>query len=144
LVTDTSRGRERLLQANAAHPSAEPLARLLEITAGARQVIAEEFGHISGMDKVLIFGSWAFRYRGEPGHSPHDVAVLVVGDTADRADAYAAADRAEAMLGLQVNQPCAPTLNERIRPTGSRPRSDAGPTSRSDNRHDEPLDPRRG
>jgi len=51
---------------------------------------------------VLIFGSWAARYRGTVGPRPYDVDVLVIGDI-ERAAVYAAADRAETRLGMQVN-----------------------------------------
>lgn len=103
LVVETTLGRNRLLAANLDHPAAEALTRLLEVTFGPRQVIAEEFASVPGADRVLVFGSWAARYSGIPGHSPNDVDVLVVGDGVDRADLYAAADRAQARLGLPVN-----------------------------------------
>jgi hypothetical protein len=51
---------------------------------------------------VHIYGSWAARYRGEPGPPPADVDVMVVGNPT-RADVYAAADTAQDRLGLQVN-----------------------------------------
>lgn len=103
LVVETMLGRNRLLAANLDHPAAEALTRLLEVTFGPRQVIAEEFAGVPGADRVLVFGSWAARYSGITGHSPNDVDVLVVGDDVDRADLYAAADRAQARLGLPVN-----------------------------------------
>lgn len=101
LVTSRTQGRNRLIRANAAHPAASALARLLEITFGPRAVIAEEFG-VAGVDQVIIFGSWAARYAGEQGPPPHDIDVLIIGRV-DRADAYEAADRAQARLGLEVN-----------------------------------------
>jgi hypothetical protein len=51
---------------------------------------------------VAIYGSWAARYEGIPGHAPHDIDVLVIGEVARR-DLYEAAERAEQRLGLQVN-----------------------------------------
>lgn len=50
----------------------------------------------------MVFGSWAARYHGEVGPLPADIDVLVVGDV-DRAAVYAAAERAEARLGMPVN-----------------------------------------
>jgi DNA-binding transcriptional ArsR family regulator len=94
-------GRNRMIRANADHPAARPLAQLLEITFGPKVVVAEEF-RIPGADEVMIFGSWAARYRGEAGAPPHDIDVLVIG-TVDRADLYEAADRAHARLGIEVN-----------------------------------------
>jgi len=101
LIVSRRLGRNRLIRANLDHPVADSLARLLEITFGPRAVIAEEFA-ISGAEQVVIFGSWAARYAGEPGPPPHDIDVLVVG-TVDRADVYEAADRAAARLGVEVN-----------------------------------------
>lgn len=103
LITERLVGRNRMLNADMSHAAAEPLARLLEVTFGPRQVIAEEFAELPGVDRVLIFGSWAARYAGEAGHSPRDIDVMVIGDHMERADLYAAGDRAEQRLGIPVN-----------------------------------------
>jgi DNA-binding Lrp family transcriptional regulator len=103
LVTETTLGRNRLLGANPNHPAAESLGRLLEVTFGPRQVVAEEFAEVPGADQVLIFGSWAARYAGETGHAPNDIDVMVIGDSIDRADLYAAGDRAQQRLDIPVN-----------------------------------------
>ncbi len=52
---------------------------------------------------MLIFGSWAARQADEAGAVPHDVNVLVVGAGVPWAEAYEAADRAQARLSLPVN-----------------------------------------
>lgn len=103
LVSETASGRNRLLSAYLGHPAAESLGRLLEVTFGPRQVVAEEFASLSGADRVLIFGSWAARYAGEIGHLPNDIDVMVIGDRIDRADLYSAGDRAQRRLGIPVN-----------------------------------------
>lgn len=103
LVNESTLGRNRLLGANLNHPAAQLLGRLLEVTFGPRQVVAEEFAEVPGADRVLIFGSWAARYAGEAGHTPNDIDVMVIGERIDRADLYAAADRAQQRLGLPVN-----------------------------------------
>ncbi len=103
LVTETILGRNRMLSANLGHPAAESLGRLLEVTFGPRQVVAEEFAGVPGADRVLIFGSWAARYAGETGHAPNDIDVMVIGDAVERADLYAAGDRAQDRLGIPVN-----------------------------------------
>ena len=103
LLAQRTLGRNRLLRANPAHPAAESLGRLLEVTFGPRQVVAEEFADLPGAETVLIFGSWAARHAGETGHAPNDIDVLVIGDDLDRADVYAASDRAQRRLGLPVN-----------------------------------------
>ncbi len=103
LVNETPVGRNRMLSANVHHPAAEPLARLLELSFGPKQVIAEEFVGIDGVNQALIFGSWAARFAGSPGAPPKDIDVLLIGDGIDRDGVYQAADRAEARLGLPVN-----------------------------------------
>lgn len=101
LISSRALGRNRLIRANVAHPAAKALTQLLEVTFGPRVVIAEEFA-IPGAKQVVIFGSWAARFAGEPGPPPHDIDVLVIGKV-DRADLYEAADRASARLGIEVN-----------------------------------------
>lgn len=103
LVLESTQGRNRLLRANPEHPAADSLSRLLAVTFGAGQIVAEEFGDIPGADQVLIFGSWAARQSGEAGAAPNDLDVMVVGDDVHRVDLYAAADRAQARIGLPVN-----------------------------------------
>jgi DNA-binding transcriptional ArsR family regulator len=102
LVTVTQVGRSRILHPNAAHPLARPLTEILEYVYGPRAVIAEEFSAIPGVIRLVIFGSWAARHAGVSGPVPRDIDVLVVGD-ADRSAVYAAADRAQARIGLPVN-----------------------------------------
>lgn len=101
ILQDCTLGRARLLKANPSNRATAPLTQLLEVTFGPEFVIGEEFA-IAGVNRVLIYGSWAQRYKGTPGPPPNDVDVLVVGNP-DRADVYDAADRAQARLGMQVN-----------------------------------------
>jgi DNA-binding transcriptional ArsR family regulator len=101
LITSRALGRNRLIRADTSHPAARSLAQLLEVTFGPKAVIAEEFS-VRGVEQVLIFGSWAARYIGEPGPPPRDIDVLVIGKV-DRADVYEAAERAQARLGIEVN-----------------------------------------
>src|SRR5664280_680456 len=101
LLQDRVLGRARRLRANLSNRAAAPLTQLLEVTFGPETIIGEEFD-LTNAEHVLIFGSWADRYRGTPGLPPNDIDVLVVGDL-ERADVYEAADRAQARLGIQVN-----------------------------------------
>lgn len=95
-------GRSKLVRANVDMPAVRSLTEMVMLTMGPKQVMAEEFSDLSAVRELLIFGSWAARYRGEPGPPPHDIDVLVVGRV-DRSDAYAAAQRAEKRLGVPVN-----------------------------------------
>jgi predicted nucleotidyltransferase len=102
LITATLVGRARVLHANLAHPLARPLRQIVEYVYGPRAVIAEEFGQVPGISRLLIFGSWAARHSGQAGSVPRDVDVLVVG-SAERGAVYAAADRAQERIGMLVN-----------------------------------------
>ncbi|NAS24969.1 HTH domain-containing protein [Herbidospora sp. NEAU-GS84] len=102
LLTASTIGRARVLAADTAHPLAAPLTEILRYLYGPRSVIEEEFGRLPGVDRLLIFGSWAARQNGVPGPPPNDVDVLIVGDT-DRQAVYAAADRSQERLGMPVN-----------------------------------------
>lgn len=110
LLTGRAVGRSRLLRANTGHRAFAPLAQLLLVSFGPHVVIAEEFAALPRTSHVVIYGSWAARYAGNDGPAPADVDVLLVG-SADRATIYAAAERAEARLGIPVN----PTLRSPAR-----------------------------
>jgi predicted nucleotidyltransferase len=101
LIRDRKVGRTRLYAANPANPATGPLTQLLMMSFGPIEVIAEEFA-IEGVEQVVIFGSWAARYAGQPGPPPKDIDVLVVG-SAGELDVFAAADRAQRRIGIEVN-----------------------------------------
>ncbi|GAA2872644.1 ArsR family transcriptional regulator [Streptosporangium fragile] len=102
LITATELGRSRVLHANPDHPLFQPLAEILSYMYGPRAVISEEFAGIPGIERLLVFGSWAARHAGNPGPVPHDIDILVVGEV-DRTALYAAADRAQERIGMPVN-----------------------------------------
>ena len=110
LLTGRAVGRSRLLRANTDHRAFAPLAQLLLVSFGPHVVIAEEFTALPRTSQVVIYGSWATRYAEVDGPAPADIDVLVVG-TPDRSAVYAAAERAEARLGIPVN----PTLRSPAR-----------------------------
>jgi hypothetical protein len=95
-------GRSNLLSANLSHPAMKPLTEVVLTTAGPHLLVAEAFASLAGVERVLIYGSWAARYHGEPGPPPHDLDVLVIGRP-DRAAVYAAANKVEVRIGLPVN-----------------------------------------
>lgn len=102
LISEHRVGQARLLSANSDSRYHPALTELLTMAFGPHTVIAEEFAGLRGAEAVAVFGSWAARYRGEPGPPPNDVDVLVVGEP-DRTEVYAAADRARERLRLDVN-----------------------------------------
>lgn len=95
-------GRSKRIRLDAENPLYRPLKELMVRAFGPAVVVREEFDRISGVERVAVFGSWAARYEGEPGASPNDVDVLVLGNP-DRDGIHAAARRAEERIGLPVN-----------------------------------------
>lgn len=102
LILDRREGRNRLVRANTGSRLARALTELLTVTYGPQIVIAEEFIALEKVDKVVVYGSWARRFRGQVGREPADVDVMVIGSP-DREDVFFAADRAERRLKIPVN-----------------------------------------
>lgn len=102
LLNVTLVGRTKLFSANTTNPYVRPLSKLVLMAFGPPLVIADEFGPVAGVERVFIYGSWAARFDGEPGPTPNDIDVLVVG-APDRDDVYDAAVRAQQRLGREVN-----------------------------------------
>lgn len=101
IVATEKIGPTRLVRANPVHPLYHAVRQLILGTYGPPAIIAQEFADIVGAQTVLLFGSWAARYRGEPGRSPNDIDVLVIGSP-DRDEVDDAAERAERRIGLPV------------------------------------------
>jgi|SRR5215471_17639721 len=110
IVRSRTVGRARLVSGNQESRLARPLTDLLAVTYGPLTVVGEEFEEIDDVDLVLIYGSWAARYRGEPGPPPQDLDVLVVG-APTRTDVYDAAERTSRRLDMSVN----PTISSQRR-----------------------------
>lgn len=110
ILRDRAVGRARLVSGNLDHRIARPLTELLAVTYGPLTVVAEEFEAIEDVDLVLVYGSWAARYRGEQGPPPRDLDVMVVG-APSRTAVYDAAERASRRLDMPVN----PTISSRRR-----------------------------
>lgn len=124
LLSTRRLGRARLVRAGSG-PLVEALAEVMLRAFGPLQIIAEEFGAAaaeldSAVTELALFGSWAARYRGEPGTEPADLDVLVVvtGAGLDRGPLYAAADRAQERLGRPVNPTVVTTDRWACRGTG--------------------------
>ncbi len=87
LLSTRTLGRARLVRAGNG-PLVEALAEVMLRAFGPLQIIAEEFGAATAeldateldatVAELALFGSWAARYRGEPGADPADLDVLVV------------------------------------------------------------------
>ena len=109
LIREERVGNMRRLAAATETLVAKPLTDLLAVTYGPLPLLREALADMPGIERAYIYGSWAARYRGEPGPPPGDVDVLVIGhaDVDDLADAVAGA---ATRLRREVNV-------RRVRPT---------------------------
>ncbi|AYY13609.1 hypothetical protein EF847_13795 [Actinobacteria bacterium YIM 96077] len=80
ILTTRNEGAIRLTQAASNTPVLAPLTELIRLTYGVPQVIAEEFGHVRGVDRIALTGSWAERFAGIVGPEPHKVQLRLIGD----------------------------------------------------------------
>jgi predicted nucleotidyltransferase len=78
IVTTRTLGRSHVLELAKDHPAASALRTLVDLTLGPL-VDLRALYDLKGVERVLVFGSWARRHLGEPGPTPRDVDVLVVG-----------------------------------------------------------------
>jgi len=102
LINARKRGNLRLVRAETDSLLSRPLTDLLAVTYGPLPVLTELLAAVQGVAEAYIYGSWAARYRGEPGPIPVDVDVLVIG-TASLDDLDDAAEQAEQTLRRPVN-----------------------------------------
>lgn len=102
VLTVTVQGRTRWLSANTDAPFYMALRSLVAITEGPPVVVGAHLSTVDGVEAAFIFGSWAARAMGEPGHMPDDIDVVVVG-TADKTRVTMAAARAAEELHREVN-----------------------------------------
>ncbi|MFF1829818.1 hypothetical protein [Paenarthrobacter sp. NPDC058040] len=101
-VEDRHVGRARVVTANIGHPLYKALLEIIRYSYGPVPVLTALFESRPGVDQALIFGSWAERASGVPGHDPNDIDVLVVGSLRPRV-AAALANEASDLLGKEVN-----------------------------------------
>lgn len=102
LVRSERVGRSRILHPNERSPYYPDLYGLLLKAFGPGALVGPAFRDVAGIDEAFLFGSWAARYAGEPGHDPADIDVLLVG-APDRPSVYRIAGELESMLGREVN-----------------------------------------
>lgn len=74
---------------------------LLALTTGPLRGLAALYS-VPGVDQVVIHGSWARRYQGEPGAFPRDIDVLAIGDGVDEVDVRLAAQQVGDELGVDI------------------------------------------
>lgn len=101
LETELRSGRRRVW-ANTTSPIFGELHSILLKTIGPKALLEQQFRGVRGVDRALIYGSWARRYHGEPGGLPQDIDLMVIG-TANVGEIRAEADIASRKLGRDVN-----------------------------------------
>lgn len=102
IVTSRRVGRTRLVRADTASPYYEGLADVLTKAFGVPQLLATAFSGVTGIEQSFVYGSWAARFRGDPGQRPvGDIDVLVLGEP-DRDALFEATSPLEARLGRPV------------------------------------------
>lgn len=102
VLRDRREGNSRLVRANTEHPLFVPMRTIVAATYGPVPVLRELLAEVDGVQEAHLYGSWAARRSGEPGHFPRDVDVLVVG-TATRSALAEVSATARDRLGVEVN-----------------------------------------
>jgi DNA-binding Lrp family transcriptional regulator len=102
ILEDRRVGRSRLVKARTDTPLYRPLSEVISVTFGPMPLLAEALSGLAGVREAYIYGSWAARYRGEPGPPPGDVDVLVVGSP-DPDTLFDLAEGVSRRLGREVN-----------------------------------------
>lgn len=80
LVVVSGNRSARSISVDAGSPYYPELASLVLKAFGPGRVIADALAGVDGVEEAWLFGSWARRYLGEPGGSPVDIDLLVVGE----------------------------------------------------------------
>lgn len=102
ILRDRHEGRNRLVRADVGHPLFGPMREIIDVTYGPVPLLREQFDGVEGVERVLIYGSWAARRAGEAGLFPNDIDVLVLG-SAPRRVLTAVASEAGKRLDVPVN-----------------------------------------
>lgn len=98
LIRSTTRGRNRLIEADTSSPVYPELRGLLLKTLGPEPLLRSALADIDGIEDAFIYGSWA-----DPAKpSPADIDLLVVGHP-DIGAVYDAVSSVEAQVGRPVN-----------------------------------------
>lgn len=102
LIASRRIGRTRLVRADTASPYHEGLADVLTKAFGPPRLLADALAPMPGIDRAVVYGSWASRFAGEPGDRPvGDIDLLVLGDP-DRNQLFERLRPIEDRLGRSV------------------------------------------
>lgn len=118
----------RVVAANTASPLYPDLASLLTKTVGPKVVLERLLSGVTGVERAMIYGSWARRYLGEPGQDPGEVDVmLVVGGALPAGAVRRISADASAEVGRDVNVTLLTTREWRAPTSGLLRQVKAGP-----------------
>jgi hypothetical protein len=95
-------GRSAMFDADDSNPAVAPLRSLAAIALGPQNRIARALRGIPGIERALIFGSFAARAAGVAGKNPDDIDLLIVG-TPNRRQVYDAIDGVDEEVRREVN-----------------------------------------
>lgn len=98
----TSVGRSHLFAPVERNPATPHLRALVNIAKGPQQRLRDALRTVRGIERALIFGSFAARSAGLPGDNPDDVDVLIIG-TPERRDVYAAVEGIEEAVRREIH-----------------------------------------
>ena len=102
LVRLRHEGNRTVVTANHESSIAADLRSLLGKLYGPLAAIRQELADIEGIERAVIFGSWAARWQGRPGPPPRDVDLLVIGHVSYD-DVWSVAAGLTRQLGIDVN-----------------------------------------
>lgn len=102
LIVESKIGRSSLFEADENNPAVPHLRALTAIALGPQTKLAEALREIAGIERALIFGSFAARTAGVPGANPDDIDLLIVG-APDRRAVYDAIDAIDQTVRREVN-----------------------------------------
>lgn len=102
VVTSRQLGRNKLVSADRDYPGFASLRELVSLGYGVPVILADELRKIKA-EAVILFGSYAARLAGEPGPTPDDIDILVLGNSIDRDKLYQACQKASDELRIPVN-----------------------------------------
>lgn len=102
VVTVPGSGRVKLVEPHPMLPFAAELRVVLAHTYGLLPLLQRALGGVAGIERVIIFGSWADRYHGELGRFPADIDLIVVG-TIDTVTLAEQLYDVEEMLHIEIN-----------------------------------------
>lgn len=102
LVRTRREGNRTLVAAATEASIATELQSLLGKLYGPPARIRESLAAVPGVQRAMIFGSWAARWQGIAGPVPRDIDVLVIGDV-DLDAVWTAAAELTRELGIEIN-----------------------------------------